>query len=86
MKLNARGENISAIEITNIDRLGFWLFDGMKEHYISFLQFPWFENATIKAITTVEKESETHLYWPELDVDLTLDMIDNPDAYPLRFS
>jgi hypothetical protein len=42
-------------------------------------------DASIKSITHVVKESENHLYWPDLDVDLTLEMIDNPEAYPLKY-
>jgi hypothetical protein len=84
MKLKEHGENTSTIEVTNIDNLGFWIFDGIKEHHLSFSDFPWFVDAPIKAITNIKEESSKHLYWPDLDVDLTLDMIDNPEAYPLR--
>ena len=42
-------------------------------------------DASIKSISHVEKESDTHLHWPDLDVDLTIDMIENPEAYPLQY-
>lgn len=85
MKLKERGESTSTIEVTNIDHMGFWIFDGTKEHYVSFSDFPWFVDASIKAITNVKEESSMHLYWPDLDVDLTFDMIDNPESYPLKY-
>lgn len=85
MKLKEHGERTSVSEVTNIDKMGFWLFDGTSEHYLSFSDFPWFLNASIKAITTVEEEFPGHFFWPDLDVDLTMDMIDNPDAYPLKY-
>lgn len=55
-----------------------------KEHYLSYADFPWFMDATVKNIAHVERESEDHLHGPELDVDLTIDMIDHPEAYPLK--
>ena len=65
MKLKEHGENTSTIEVTNIDRMGFWILNDAKEYYLPFSDFPWFEQATIKAITNVKKESETHLFWPD---------------------
>ena len=85
MKLKKHGENTSIIEVTNIDSMGFWVLFGSKEHYLSFSDFPWFMDASIKSISHIEKESDTHLHWPDLDVDLTIDMIDNPEAYPLQY-
>ena len=85
MKLKKHGESTSIIEVTNIDRMGFWILVSSKEHYLSFSDFPWFIDASIKSITRVESESENHLYWPDLDVDLTLDMIENPEACPLKY-
>ena len=85
MKLKMRGTSTSTIEVTNIDGLGFWVLVGPKEYYLSFSDFPWFMDASIKSISRVEKESDNHLYWPDLDVDLTLDMIDSPEAYPLKY-
>ena len=85
MKLKEHGESTSTIEVTNIDTMGFWILVESKEHYLSFSDFPWFEEATIKAITNVEKESSDHLFWPDLDIDLSLDMIDNPETYPLKY-
>jgi len=85
MKLKMRGESTSAIEVTNIDSMGFWVLIGSKEHHLSFSDFPWFMDASIKSISRVERESDNHLYWPDLDVDLTLEMIDNPEAYPLKW-
>jgi hypothetical protein len=84
MKLKEHGESTSGVEVTHIDCMGFWILVNAREHYLSFSDFPWFMEASIKKISHVEKESEDHLYWPELDIDLTLDMIDNPEAYPLR--
>lgn len=72
-------------EVTHIDRMGFWILTDSKERYLSFADFPWFRETSIQGLTHVKKESEEHLHWPELDVDLTIDMIDNPEGYPLKY-
>ncbi len=85
MKLKPRGASTSIVEVTNIDNMGFWIFLGSKEHYLAFLDFPWFMDASVKSISRIKQESSNHLYWPDLDIDLTIDMIDNPEAYPLKY-
>jgi len=62
-----------------------WLYVDGKEHDLPFDEFPWFANATARQISRVERHSADHLHWPELDVDLTLDMIDHPGKYPLKY-
>jgi hypothetical protein len=54
-----------------------------EELYLAFDEFPWFRNARITAVLHVERPHPGHLHWPELDVDLTLDSIRDPDRYPL---
>ena len=77
------GTAISEPEVTQISRHGLWLLWVAEELFLPFTQFPWFRHATIDQITTMEALSATHLYWPELDVDLSRDSIRNPEAYPL---
>jgi len=71
------GANTSAIEITNVSSHGFWLLWNGQEH------FPWFRDASIAAISHVELQGKEHLYWPDLDVDLSLEIIQDPDKFPL---
>ncbi len=49
-----------------------------------FEQFPWFKDKTINDITKVESFGEGHLYWENLDVDLSLEMIEHPERFPLQ--
>jgi hypothetical protein len=56
---------------------------GDRELFLPFESFPWFRNASIGAIARVERPSEHHLYWPELDVDLAIESIEHPERYPL---
>jgi hypothetical protein len=70
----------SYAEVTSISRLGFWLQFGAEELYLSFVEFPIFEYATVSQITEVVCISSSRVYWPEIDLDLALDTIRNPLA------
>lgn len=71
-------------EVTNISAHGFWLLVDDRELFLPFEQFPWFRDATVAAILRIERPQSHHFYWPDLDVDLTLDSIEHPENYPLR--
>jgi hypothetical protein len=73
----------SAAEVTHISRHGFWLLLGDEELLLPFEHFPWFKAATVEQISNVERPSPNHLYWPSLDVDLAVESIRHPEAYPL---
>ena len=77
------GAHISEIEVSLASNQGFWLLLDDEELFVAFSEFPWFKKATIEAVTTVEKLSLNHLYWPLLDVDLSIESIRNPSAFPL---
>lgn len=77
------GSATSAIEVTHVSRHGFWLLLGDEELLVPFAEFPWFKQATIAQLVEVEWPSANHLYWPALDVDLSVESIRNPHAFPL---
>ena len=85
MKSPTPGASTSSMEVTNISAHGFWLWVDGKEYFLPYADFPWFRNAKVADILKVERPCNDHLHWPELDVDLTLDMIENPRAYPLTY-
>jgi hypothetical protein len=70
-------------EVTNISVHGFWVLLGDEELPVPYAQFPWFRKATVEQITTVERPSANHLYWPKLDVDLSVESLRDPEAFPL---
>ena len=55
-----------------------------KEYFLRYTEFPYFKNVPIRSIFNVQLLHGFHLYWPELDVDLTIDNLDHPEKYPLR--
>lgn len=83
MKSAKHGKRTSAAEVTNVSRHGFWLLVGGHEHFAPFDEFPWFREVPIGKLLNVESPHPGHLYWPELDVDLALESIEKPEAFPL---
>ncbi|ALJ66429.1 MULTISPECIES: DUF2442 domain-containing protein [unclassified Synechocystis] len=83
MSLETLGKNISTVEITHISSHGIWLLSGDNELFLSYDDFPWFKNALVKHIFNVIEPTANHFYWPDLDVDLTLDIIKHPERFPL---
>jgi hypothetical protein len=77
------GRDISGAEVTNVSKHGFWLLLGDEKLFVPFKEFPWFAEAPIGKLTHVELPQPHHLYWPELDVDLAVESIRNPAAFPL---
>ena len=66
-----------------MSRHGLWLLVGDEELFLPFEHFPWFRDASIEKISVVEREPADHLYWPLLDIDLTVESIRTPGAFPL---
>jgi hypothetical protein len=69
--------------VTHISRHGLWLLLGEREFFMSFAHFPWFKNASVAAVQNIEWQHERHLYWPELDVDISVESIEHPERFPL---
>ena len=80
------GDHISETEVTHISIHGVWLFSKGKELFLSYEDFPWFKDQPVSAIYKVEEQSPGHFYWPDIDIDLTESIIENPDRYPLKAS
>jgi hypothetical protein len=70
-------------EVTHVSKHGFWLLLANEELLVPFEQFPWFRTATIEQLSSVERPTPDHLYWPELDIDLSVQSIRNPAEFPL---
>ena len=77
------GTTISAAEVTHVSKHGFWLLLDAEELLVPFEHFPWFKNATIAQLSDVKWPAPDHLYWPQLDADLSVESIRNPSMFPL---
>lgn len=84
MSLLAPGVTTSAVEVTHISSHGVWLLAHDKEMFMPYDEFPWFKDQPVKVILNVEEPSPGHFYWPDIDVDLSEEIIEHPDRFPNR--
>jgi len=83
MRSVPHGKGTSAAEVTNVSANGFWLLLDGEELFVAFKHFPWFRDASIGQLLNVDRPAAHHLYWPDLDVDLAVESLTNPERYPL---
>ncbi len=77
------GTSTSVPEVTHVSKHGFWMLLDTEELLVPFEHFPWFKKATIEQLSDVQRPTENHLYWPQLDIDLSIESIRDPSAFPL---
>jgi hypothetical protein len=79
------GTNTLEAEVIGVSLSGILvsLHDGRRNLYLPFAKFPCFENGTIRQIQNVQRPSDGHLYWPDLDIDLAVESIEHPERFPL---
>jgi hypothetical protein len=78
------GSTTLGAEVTNVSGHCVWLLIDDEELALPFSEFPWFKAATIQQILNVLRPTFDHLYWPDLDVDLSVESIHHPERFPLR--
>ena len=83
MKSTPRGNSTSGPEVKDISRQGVSLRVGREELFLAFEHFPWFRQAPVEKVRHVEQPSAEHLFWPELDIDLSIESIRHPERFPL---
>lgn len=66
------GISTPLVEVTNISPYGFWILVGDEELFLPHTEFPWFKEASVGKICKVELHHQEHLYWPSLDIDLSI--------------
>ena len=69
--------------VTDVSRHGLWLLCRDRELFMSFKDFPWFKDAPVASLFHVEEPSPNRFHWPDLDVDLGLRTIEDPQRFPL---
>ena len=79
-----RGEKLLEVEVTHISKHGLWILVNNREYFLPYKEFPWFKKVPIEAILNVEQLTKGHLYWPDLDVDLSLDIIEHQERFILK--
>jgi Protein of unknown function (DUF2442) len=79
------GVVISGVEVVQITPFGLWLDIDGKEYYLDYENYPWFKKSIVQSICNIERDSIGNLHWPDLDVDLEMDSLKNPEEYPLIY-
>ena len=70
-------------EVTHVSSNGIWVLASGREHFLPYDDFPWFKDASISQILRVEEPVAGHFYWPDLDVDLSVEIIEHAERFPL---
>jgi hypothetical protein len=79
----AHGKDADKIEVTHISAQGVWVLCARGELFISYADFPWFRDAPVGKILNVLEPHPGHFHWPDLDVDLSAEIIEHPERFPL---
>ena len=77
------GATSSSAEVVGLSKHGFRLLLSEGEIFVPFSKFPWFKSAPVSRVLKVRRMSADHLRWPDLDVDLHVESLRDPDSYPL---
>ena len=85
MKSSARGARTSRAEVQGVLKDGLWMLIRGREYFLPFRQFPWLRKARLSILKRVKLLHGRHLYWPDLDVDLDVESLEQPERYPLLF-
>jgi len=83
MKSEAGGKIILDAEVTQIDKHGIWVLIGEKESFLPFENFPSFREASVGVIQNVELVANDHLYWPDLNIKVSVELIESRDRFSL---
>ena len=83
MGSSSHGNNTSAVEITHISSNVSGSCRMTRNCLCHMRSSPWFKEQPVKVILNVEEPSPGHFYWPDLDVDLSVEAIEHPERFPL---
>ena len=79
------GETTSLAEIPGITAIGFWLLAGDREYFVPITDYPAFRQATVEQIVNLQQPAPDQLVWPDLDIDIELAALDEPERFPLAY-
>ena len=77
------GTTTLGAEVTNVSAHCVWVLLDDEELALPCSEFPWFKAATIQQILNVLRPTADHLFWPDLDIDLSVESIRHPERFPL---
>lgn len=84
MSSSAPGSSISPVEVVSINAHGISLLWQHETLFLPYTEFPWFQDQPESKVRRVTEVYPTHLYWPDMDIDLSVESIRNPERFPLK--
>jgi len=79
------GTDTLTSNVTAISQYGFWLICHDKEYFIAFNDYPVFKNVSVDKIFNMQFKGNSQLRWPDIDVDIEVNALENPEMFPLLF-
>lgn len=79
------GNATLANSVTHITQHGFWLLVENAEYFVPFSNYAAFQHATVAQIYAMRQVGPTQFHWPELDIDIELEALEQPERFPLTF-
>ena len=79
------GLGTSVCSVTGMNDLGFWVLVEEKEYFIPFSDYPGFKDSSVNQILNIKYMPPSQLHWDEIDMDIELQALVQPDAFPLVY-
>jgi len=83
MSLSKNGTITSDCKLTSINDLGLWVLIEDKEYFIPFKDYPGFRESSLDQIFNIRYYPSGQLCWADLDIDIDLKSLSEPESFPL---
>ena len=85
MDSSKSGTGTSVCNLTGINDLGFWVLVEDKEYFVPFSDYPGFKQSSVNQILNIRFLPPSQLHWNEIDMDIELQELAQPESFPLIF-
>ena len=85
MDSSKSGTSTSDCNVTGINDLGFWVLVDNKEYFIPFSDYPGFKDSSVNQILNIRFYPPSQLHWADIDMDIELASLINPESFSLTF-
>ena len=83
MSLSKNGTITTDCELASINDLGLWILIDDKEYFIPFKDYPGFRESSLYQIFNIRYYPSGQLCWTDLDIDIDLKSLSEPESFPL---
>ena len=75
--------NGTSASVLMINGQGIMISVGGQDYFLSYNRIPWMREASIKDVLNIQMCGNEAIEWPNLNVDLELDILRHHERYPL---